>query len=78
MKRSKMIEYIEDELIDFVTSYNLSSDAAKPYKRHYAAAGLLAMIEGFGMLPPENKNNIPYTIFKEKLKEIFCWEPENE
>lgn len=51
MKRSEMIEHLEEELLDYIECLNLRK-SDKGYSKH-RAAGILDMLEGFGMLPPK-------------------------
>jgi len=52
MKRSEMLQYIEEELLEFHKNYQQASDKAKKHKLKNASESILAMIEGFGMVPP--------------------------
>lgn len=52
MKRSKMLENIQEELKDAIKHYLNSSSKAKPHVLRYQASNILDMIERFGMLPP--------------------------
>jgi len=55
MKRSEMIDYIKSELEEFIERYNQSEGNPKRqvHRVRSAADGILAMVEGLGMKPPE-------------------------
>lgn len=55
MRRQEMIEFIQDELEEFIGYYQVASEKAKPNKLRAGANGMLDMILGFGMLPPLNE-----------------------
>lgn len=78
MKRSEMIEHIQAELQETVERYSTASDKRKPHLLKYQAEGILAMIEGFGMLPPEREITIcPSGIRKLSYIDYeFSWEDE--
>jgi hypothetical protein len=69
MKRSEMVEFITDELMEIYEKRQYSNETdLKFFTRH--AKGLLAMIEGMGMLPP---------IVEDSASIAYCeWEPEDE
>lgn len=79
MKRSEMIDYISDELKDF------HSDVDNLGNQNYTkfvlrkAEGLLNMIEGFGMQPPNIKLDelIPGILTADSDHWYACWEPED-
>ncbi len=50
MKRSEMIDFIQQELAEIMEGPKGNDKMEKYLKRK--AAGLLDMIEGFGMIPP--------------------------
>lgn len=58
MKRSEMLEHIEEELKEFLVNYENASEKARPHKIRSAADGILAMVEGLGMEPPLNFDNM--------------------
>jgi hypothetical protein len=78
MKRSEMLKYLESELLEFVQNYNLASDTSKVHKIKMGADGILALVEGLAMVPSTSEENIPGTILKHELKDIYSWEPEDE
>jgi len=55
MTRSEMIEFIRDELEEFIGYYHAASEKAKPNKLRAGASGILDMMLGLGMLPPNNE-----------------------
>jgi hypothetical protein len=78
MKRSEMLEHIEQELQDFIKYYNNASEKAKRPVTKSASDKILCMIEGFGMLPPTRLyEGIPPLTFEMPMK-TNTWEPENE
>ena len=74
MKRSEMIEHIEAEMIEFFDKYQRASDKAKPHKSKAAAEGLLAMLEGWGMLTPFSRAQ--YNKNTHEGVDGHDWEPE--
>lgn len=88
MKRSEALDHIKEELEEFITIYNISSDAAKPYKIKSASDKILSMLEGFGMEAPHTGLIKEIDIIdrwsidtgkKEYTRLIVNeWEPENE
>lgn len=51
MKKQEMIEFIEDELLDFEKLLEIKSGRDKRFHRRRAEA-MLDMLLGFDMLPP--------------------------
>ncbi len=82
MKRSEMIDYISDELKDFHSAaVDLGNENYTKFSLR-KAAGLLDMIEGFGMQPPNITLDelIPceLRVSPETEKHYYaCWEPED-
>lgn len=52
MTKKEMLEHIEAELLEAITHFNNSSEKSKNHVLKFRADSFLAMIEGFGMLPP--------------------------
>ena len=82
MKRSEMIEHIKEELEEFIDDHERSTSKRVPYLIKNKADGLLAMLEGFGMLPPLNEDNYHYMdnsdrVDSNRIKQLYSWE-ENE
>jgi hypothetical protein len=89
MKRSEMIQYIVDEIGDINSALEQigNEDYSSFMKRK--AAGMLDMIEGFGMLPPKanilskNFKTVKYDKDGTRLEgdwyeSLTQWEPEDE
>ena len=71
MKRSEMLEHIEEELWELLRVLETASDKSEPHIVKNKADGILAFMEGFGMQPPHTK-----------VINCNCydhnWEPEDE
>jgi hypothetical protein len=71
MKRSEFYDkfntFVKDWEGSNLTAYN-----------QFAKAMLEFLEKEIGMLPPGDTENIPHTLFKEEINEIFSWEPEDE
>lgn len=83
MKRSAMIEHIQEELLEFFISYRKSSDKRKSYVLKYRAEGLLDMLEGFGMLPPLNEDYYHHMdnqdrVDANRIRMFHSWEDETK
>lgn len=76
MKRSEMVEHIAHELLDIAESRAYSNESNQSYYARQAS-GLLAMIEGFGMLPPEVKQDF-YDRHNNSPAFMSEWEKEYE
>lgn len=58
MKRSEMVEHIQEELKELIQSVSHSSEKAMQHQIRAKADSILAMLEGMGMLPPDNGSSI--------------------
>jgi hypothetical protein len=83
MKRSEMIQYIVDEIGDINSALEQlgNEDYSSFMKRK--ATGMLDMLEGFGMQPPNItlEQLIPCELQTSNEQEkhwYACWEPEDE
>jgi len=74
MKRSEMLEQIQLELSEILDAYvvKVQNYKVEDFLKS-KASGILDMIEGFGMLPPDQNAEMP-----PPCACIFEWSPENE
>lgn len=77
MKRSEMENHIKEQLMHDIANRKFSNETDDAYW-HRKSKDLLAMLLGFGMLPP------PWefiAVYDEETSEegiYCCWEPEDE
>ena len=80
MKRSEMIEYMFDQITQDLTNQAFTRESHQKYWKR-KMTDMLAMIEGFGMMPPPIEEYQVTTLTGEKLgilNDCYEWEPENE
>lgn len=80
MKRSELIDFIKDELVEINNCRRLSNEKDEKYYLR-KAAGMLDMIEGFGMIPPLNEEIYHHMDNEDRqvvnlAKSLYTWENE--
>ena len=79
MKRSEMVEHIKAELEELLKGYHNVSEKRYPHWINGKASGILDMLEGFGILPPQAPHLVvPPLLPKPDVLYLHEWEPEDE
>ena len=76
-KRTEMVDHIYEEIADMLVNRQYSNETDMEYYKR-KADGLLAMIEGFGMNPPNItiEELVPGSLSAVNRHYYACWEPE--